>query len=363
MKRIYTLLLFILFVIPSYTQLVRGRVFDGETKKVVPYANVFFNSTTIGVITDQYGNFTLKSSGNEKLPIAITALGYNSILLTGYSEDIPLEIYLIPKIYKLGEVIVKSKRTAKERSIREENLRLFRKQFLGETTNALRSRILNEDDIVFHTVSESESLTEAGESNKSKIFKENDISTSDNNEPGTLLAYSLKPIIIINDGLGYQITYYLDTFEYSPANSSVKIFGNLIFKDIAREGSARQKAENRRRVTYLGSTMHFFRELWSDNLDSSGYVLKSLERKVLTSDSITGIKYSNGSYINYKKGVKIFYHSKTDWTYFTLISDSAFFDKSGYFDPISINWNGVMAKQRIADQLPYDYIYKTKPEK
>jgi hypothetical protein len=33
-------------------------------------------------------------------------------------------------------------------------------------------------------------------------------------------------------------------------------------------------------------------------------------------------------------------------------------DQNGYFDPFGISWSGEMSKQRIADQLPYDYKLK-----
>ena len=41
--------------------------------------------------------------------------------------------------------------------------------------------------------------------------------------------------------------------------------------------------------------------------------------------------------------------------YINYLKDMAYFDKSGYFDPLSIAWDGEMAQQRIADQLPYEY--------
>lgn len=32
-----------------------------------------------------------------------------------------------------------------------------------------------------------------------------------------------------------------------------------------------------------------------------------------------------------------------------------YFDKNGYFDPSGIMWSGELARQRIADWLPYEY--------
>ena len=41
-----------------------------------------------------------------------------------------------------------------------------------------------------------------------------------------------------------------------------------------------------------------------------------------------------------------------------MMQDSVCFDKQGYFDPLGISWTGEMARQRIADLLPYDYSMK-----
>jgi hypothetical protein len=331
MKKLAILCFSVLISYSGFSQILRGRVIDAETKKEIVYANVFLNSTTVGTLTDQSGHFALSIGNNEKLPVAVTAIGYYSELITDYSTDNLLLILLQPKTYELGEVVVKSKRTWKERTRRSNNMTIFRKEFLGGSSNALRSKILNENDIVFQNT-------------------DNDI----------LKAWSPRPLIVKNDVLGYEITYYLDTFEYSSSGESVRIYGNYIFRDVATEGPAREKAENRRRLAYLGSTMHFFRSLWNNSLDSAGYIVKDIDNNVLHSYTIAGKEYSGGRYIIARGEVNIFYLSLTNGTMFTLLRDSAYFDKSGYFDPVAINWSGVMAKQRIADLLPFDYIYKPK---
>jgi len=332
MKRIYLLSIAIFISLSLFSQEFRGRVLDSETKKSIELANVFLNSTTIGTLTDKDGNFKLNLAGAENLPIAITAIGYHSLLLTDYTTDRPYQILLNSKTYELGEVVVKAKRTWKEKANRSGNMAIFRKEFLGQSSNALRSKILNENDIIFQNIEGKDMIK----------------------------AWSPRPLIIENDALGYEITYYLDTFEYSPSDASVRIFGNYIFRDVATEPDAMEKAENRRRLAYLGSTMHFFRSLWDNNLESAGYTIKDNENNILQSYTIAGKEYSEGRYITVKEDVNIYYLSKINGTKFRLLSDSAFYDKSGYFDPVAINWNGVMAKQRVADLLPFNYIYNPK---
>jgi hypothetical protein len=180
--------IFLIFIYqPNYSQAIYGSVFDNETKKQIPYANVYFNGTTIGTYTDDFGNFHLILPKGGKFPIAISAIGYESFLLSNYSIDHPIRVFLKPKIYKLNEVIVSSKMSLKDRIARKQNLSLFRKQFLGESLNAYQCKILNENDIIM------------------QYLEDKDI----------LKAYSSKPLIINNKALGYQITYNIVTFECS----------------------------------------------------------------------------------------------------------------------------------------------------
>jgi hypothetical protein len=56
----------------------------------------------------------------------------------------------------------------------------------------------------------------------------------------------------------------------------------------------------------------------------------------------------------------ISYYTKIPKTFITLSQDSVYFNKSGNFDGHGVMWDGEMAIQRIADQLPYEYSFKKK---
>ncbi len=81
----------------------------------------------------------------------------------------------------------------------------------------------------------------------------------------TLKAFALKPILIINKALGYNITYYLDKFEYYKPGNSFFFMGNIIFNE---DSTKKMLYERRRKNAFLGSRMHFFRALWTDDLNS-----------------------------------------------------------------------------------------------
>ena len=328
MKKTFLAAILILCSLTDNAQLITGYVFDAITRKPLPSVNVFFNSTTVGTSTGNDGSFFLHIPHSEKLPVAFSAIGYTSILLSDYSGDTPLKIFLEPKIYPIPEVIVKSKRSFRERTTRDKRLDMFRKQFLGETLNARRCEILNEKDLIFQYLADGDILK----------------------------AYSLKPLVINNEALGYQIIFYLETFEFSPSYQSLSFYGNQIFRpDTTLTASGRKKAEKRRQSAYLGSRMHFFRALSNNNLDSAGFILRSSSNSILSTDSLVIEVDSVDKYLKYNGVIKISYFSINSTSSIFLRQDSVFFNKFGYFDPYSISWSGELSKQRIGDMLPYDY--------
>jgi hypothetical protein len=328
MKKTVLMTILIIACLPNYSQAINGCVSDEITKHPLSNVNVFFNATTTGTITDRYGNFNLTIHENRKLPIAISAIGYNSVLLSEYSAADTLLIFLTPKVYELGEVKVYSKRTFKERIARNHYLNMFCKQFLGETLNTTKCEILNDSDLVFN------------------YFRDEDI----------LRAYSQKPLIINNEALGYKIIYFLD--KYSESHDALTYIGNYIFiEDSTLNERDRIRVEQRRKSAYLGSRMHFFRALWENKLDSAGFTIKDLTNQKICPDSL--VVQIDGSKFMINKGlILVSYYSKMYGTSIELLHDYVYFDKSGFFDPYGINWTGEMIRQRVADLLPFDYVPK-----
>ncbi len=332
-----TVLFFILSFIclKNYCQVIYGTVFDDSTRKQIPYANVFFNGSSVGTITDKFGNFKLMLPENQKLPIAISYLGYESVLVSNYQLGNPLQIFLSPKVYILNDVYVYSKLTAKERKYRQQKLEIFKEQFLGTSIYARNCKILNENDIIL------------------KYYDFSDL----------LTAFSPKPLIIENKALGYQIIYYLDIFECSPKLSTVTYVGYYLFKeDQTLKGLKRSIVEKKRHLAYTGSRMEFFRSLWNNRVDSAGFTVKNSDNKKLSYENLVVQTDSNIKYWKYKGVAKIYHYSKSIETTIQVEKDSVYFDKLGYYDPLGINWwrRGEMTNQRMGDQLPFNYKYEQK---
>ena len=308
------LILFITFNLTAFGQVIKGTILEKDTKETVSYATIYLNGTFIGTSANHNGNFELNISKKyQSIPLTISAIGYYSVTLTGYSTIDPLIVYLEPKIYGIKDVTICSKSLERKR---RRNLRLFKEEFLGTTENAKACEILNEKDITFNYYSDED----------------------------TIKAFALKPILIVNNALGYKITYYLDKFEYYKQSEATFFCGNFIFKeDLNVDETKRKLYINKREATYLGSRMHFFRALWSNQLKSSEFLVRDSTFKHLKTKDIVSQDNKQNKFLKYCDNILI-----------EFINDSVYFDNTGFFNP-GIKWWGDMGTQRIADWLPYEY--------
>jgi hypothetical protein len=329
-KILFLKFLFIVLSFASYGQVIKGTVYDQKTHEVIFSATVYFNGTTVGSLTDEKGNFVLDVTKNAPMPLTVSMLGYNSTTLNSntYSTGNPLEINLTPKVYELNEFMVTAKPLARDR---KHNLVLFKSEFLGTSANAQDCYILNESDITFNYGSDRD----------------------------TLKAFAMKPLQINNRKLGYKITYYLDKFEYNRRTKSFVYKGNLIFnEDLAINNPEKPVIERRRKNTYHGSRMHFFRLLWINDLKSTGFVVYNSINNFLDYQNIVFEDERHRKFLkyNYNESLGICYYSKIPTSHILFKKEKVLFEKNGYFDESGIIWDGKMADQRIGDQLPYDYV-------
>jgi hypothetical protein len=322
MKRIIFVFLFVSYWLTAYSQVIKGTILDKNTKEKIVFAAVYFNGSFVGTPSDKNGNFTLDITGNANKPLTISALGYFSVTLTDFSIGKPLVIYLTPKVFELKEVVINAK-------AREKNLRMFKENFLGTSENALRCEIVNEKDIT--------------------ITFEND----------TLRAYASKPILITNRGLGYKETYYLDAFWFHTKRNAFFIKGNMVFnEDLSNDKSKQAYFKINREDTYRGSRMHFFRALWENDLTTEGFSLKNIGKVEIPYSNIVVQPDSLNKYLKYHGMLGVYNNQRLTTSWITFIREYVYFDKRGYFDAFAISWDGAMAKQRVADILPYEYIIK-----
>lgn len=320
MRKLIILLVINIYTV-SYGQIIKGTILDLNTKTPIIGASVYLNRTFVGTSSDLSGEFELNISKYPSMQLIISSIGYYSKTITDFSNKQEYVVYLTPKVYKIKEVFLDIKKSKRRR---KRNLKRFKNEFLGTTFNAADCKILNEKDISFIT--------------------------SLNND--TIKAFASKPILIHNKSLGYKVTYYLDKFEYYKKSQSVFFYGSIIFNE---DLSIKNKIyEVRRRKTYTGSRMHFFRSLSLNKLSSSGFIVKSYKNNNIQRKKIMFKDKRDKMFLSYnKETLKIEYWP--DVSYITFNKTNVYFDENGYFDPSGILWKGEMAEQRIADWLPYEY--------
>jgi hypothetical protein len=205
-------------------------------------------------------------------------------------------------------------------------MRIFKNEFLGLTKNAADCHILNEGEITFnyHT------------------------------NRDTLRAIARKPLVILNNSLGYQITYHLDKFEYDRVHKTTSFSGNIIFNlDMATTRTARETFEQRRLRVYAGSCKHFFSALWDNRLSAEGFTVEEERSMRPVGYGEMVIEVNGKKYFSYHQDLEIEYNHFRSTVSFR--GPMVGFARDGFFEPEAIVWYGTMSTDRIADWLPYEY--------
>ena len=325
MKKLTIIVTLLVFTLVARGQIIKGTVYDKDTKEPVIAATVYFNGTSAGTLTDVNGHFSIDISRYSSMPLTVSAIGYYSATIKKFSPAKSLDVYLETKVIELGEVTVTAKRHP---LLRAENMTIFRNEFLGTTANAMNCKIMNEDDIVFKTSTDGD----------------------------TLMAFTNKPLQIENRALGYNITYFLDRFEYNKESKTFVFNGNVIFREDTTLNERKRKfVERKREATYLGSRMHFFRSLWINDLNANGFTVRNTANEIVGYNKIVLVMDSRTKYLYTYSPLGISYYSKQVTSHLVPVKDKIFFDADGYYDQLAVIWEGEMSRQRIADQLPFEY--------
>ncbi|MCG8582573.1 MAG: hypothetical protein MI866_21800, partial [Bacteroidales bacterium] len=129
--------------------------------------------------------------------------------------------------------------------------------------------------------------------------------------------------------------------------------GNLKFEeDLSEERINTDTCHQRRERVYNGSRMHFFRVLWTEELDASLFRIRTENSIYLTNEEVLKIDKHHNKFFNYPGRLIVEYGGSRSLIEF--VDAPVYFEESGFFNP-GIKWSGRMALQRVADWLPYEY--------
>jgi outer membrane receptor for ferrienterochelin and colicins len=106
------ILLLVVFTNTLYSQKLNGWVKDKSTLEGLQYANVIWESSKTGVVSDEKGFFTIERPNNEKGRIIVSFLGYVSDTISISNDQTEVVIKLKKQSQNLDEVTVDGKRDA-----------------------------------------------------------------------------------------------------------------------------------------------------------------------------------------------------------------------------------------------------------
>ncbi len=299
-------------------QALKGRVIASDTRKPVPFANVFLSNTAVGTVSSDSGQFTISSFPDGRFDLVVSCMGYETYTTTVQSTKLPpsLEITLTPKVNMLQEVIVEPY----EKNGWEKWGTMFMENFIGTSENARDCKLLNPDVVQF------------------RFSKKNNL----------LEVFANDILLIENRSLGYKLKYDLIKFQYDFSARMLRYQGYVLFEDIEteRKGLIRRR-EDRRQQAYYGSMMHFMRSLYRNRLIQDGFEVRTLikisdaeKKRVRTLYQQSMKTFSGGS---------IVVHGPADFSKVTDDKDSA-----EYYGKVMKNPDALSVL--INTQLPGDSI-------
>ena len=195
---------------------------------------------------------------------------------------------------------------------------------------------------------------------------------------------SKEDLIVMNYALGYKIHYQLDSFSYDYNTSISQFTGSPFFEEIDSSAELKEAWKKNRARTYLGSRLHFMRSMRDSTVSDEGFIVEklnddpqSVEGTIIKDlyDSSNYFVDSSGVNVNWKGRYRISYKSvlpdKKFLEDYNLpansryqvtvldISDPFVIEQNGYFyEQYDVTNNGYWAWKKLAELLPYDYIYE-----
>lgn len=361
MKRLPFLFIILFFSIPVFSQThytITGRVIDKITKAPLPGASVFAQNTTFGVATDGEGNFKLKiPNGGYELVITFTGYETESIRISNATADVKdLLIEVRPKEKSLGEVSVVASNEVTDGWQKYGSF--FTENFIGKTQFSAQTIIKNPEILKFYF---------SKKRNRLKVM-------------------ASEPLIVVNDALGYNIKFAIDSFTYE-YNTNVNLFvGYPLFEEMQGTPEKTAMWQQNRMKAYKGSQLHFMRSLYNKNFAADGFEVQFIVKNN-GEEIYFPLKNSYGA-LNFSKDdstntvefrpnqpdmIVIYEKEKPEAAYFDfdpkakrnfqvstlsiLPGESIIIEQNGYyFDQSDLTTNGYWGFKKVGDMLPYDYI-------
>jgi len=339
---------------PNETISLFGTVRDAITKQPISGVNVFVSGTLKGNSTDQFGNFSIGDLKPNVFELVFSHVSYDIRLMTinaKHNKPTSFSLILIPKTIQLEEVEI----NALEEKNWNRHYYIFESEFLGNTINAAKCRILNSEVLSFD------------------YDKQHNILTANSNQP----------LLIENHALGYDIQYFLQSFENN--NSTSKIHGVMSFREKIPQSrrEMRQWRKGRKR-SYLGSYAHFLKAVYNNKLRKEGFkiyladtiggsaIIDIIENDILIDNinqdiemkfkGFLKVEFVKAEYLTANEIIKAYYRTGNaiengiQTSYIKLNTSKVTILKNGLLkEQFAITKYGYWSWERVAEYLPFEY--------
>lgn len=223
---------------------IAGKVKNEEGSALSP-ASVFVSNSTKGATTDTSGAFTINGLSNGNYNVIVSFVGYETqiypLSINGKNDSVLFVMRQNAK--ELQDVVINLKN-----GDRAQQLKVFRKAFIGADKNAKHTEILNEDVLKLHT-----------------------------DPQGKITAHTNELLQINNKALGYEIKYLLKEFSYDKKTGDLHYLGYPLFEEMhASSASQKKDWQQAREKEYQTSLLRFFRTLGKRKLIQEGYIVGDL---------------------------------------------------------------------------------------
>ncbi|MCH7410417.1 carboxypeptidase-like regulatory domain-containing protein [Belliella sp. DSM 111904] len=229
--------------------ILHGIVENQIDRSPIPYAMIFLTNTSVGTTSDSLGRFSLEIS-DGKHELVVKSMGFHTITFALDGTKIQPGLYRFQmgeEEVSMDEILVDAQRDPSW----YHNLEIFKYHFIGSSTHASKTKILNEKDLIIDDVTKRNSL----------------------------LVNSKKTLQIENASLGYLIEYTLQEFEYTKQDQRILYAGYIFFKPLEGLSNRKTKQITRNRdKAYEGSAMHLIRAIYKNTVVEEGFQLRRIKR-------------------------------------------------------------------------------------
>lgn len=232
----------------AQTENIHGKIIDGKTNDLLPFASVYYNNTTIGTQSDANGRFSLPFIGLDH-QLIISYLGYETINFTisdHYSGKL-LVFQMTEQANEIKEIAIHSTRSKTWHN----NLEVFKELAIGKGFFASQCKLLNPGVLQF----------------------------SYDTANFLMKAVATDELKIENPAFGYMIHYALTKFEYNVITRVYQIMGHPYFEALPGNAAKKKRWEDNQEIAYLGSLSHFIRSAYSRTLAKEGFEVHLLKRE------------------------------------------------------------------------------------